>query len=64
MTPEEKTKLVLTITVIVLSIYDVYMIWTYGPRASISEVIVTCTKDYPIIALIFGLICGHLFWRF
>lgn len=63
MSPQDTTKLVLISTVIFLSLYDTYVIWNYGSQASISEVIVALTKENPIIAVVAGLLTGHLFWR-
>lgn len=63
MSPQDTTKLVLITTIIVLCLYDTYVIWNYGPQASISEVVVAQTKENPVIALAAGLLCGHLFWR-
>lgn len=63
MTPQDTTKLVLISTIIFLCLYDTYVIWNYGPQASLSEVVVALTKENPMIALAAGILIGHLFWR-
>jgi len=34
----------------------------FGSAATVSNVVLTWTRSYPILAFLAGLIAGHLFW--
>ena len=56
------TRWVIIITIIVLSVYDVFVISKHGVETSISRVILKWAQKYPIIAFALGVLFGHLFW--
>ena len=57
----------LTITVLVsvavlLLMYDIFVIARYGVKQSISYVVYSLSRQYPIIPFAFGFLMGHLFF--
>lgn len=54
---------ILAILVLVLIVYDVIAIQKGGTEASISSVIIAFAYKMPIFTFLFGVVCGHLFWR-
>jgi hypothetical protein len=49
-------------TIVVLVIFDAFMVANGKPGDTISEVITEAAHRWPVIAFAFGLLCGHLFW--
>jgi hypothetical protein len=49
--------------VILLALYDVFAFARGGTPNTISFIIITWSKDYPIIPLAFGILMGHFFWQ-
>lgn len=45
-----------------MGIYDVIAVWRGGGRATISSVVLDTARAYPILAIAFGILIGHLFW--
>jgi hypothetical protein len=60
---KQKTILVIALTVFLLIVWDIYAILIGGKESSISSVMVVYSYDYPIIPFLFGVLCGHFFWR-
>lgn len=56
------TKIILISFVIILSMYDIWALIFGGVDATISRIVLSYAKDYPIIPFAFGVVCGHLFW--
>lgn len=56
------TRWVLKITMLVLVAWDLFVIWRFGHRPSISVVLRTWGKEEMAIVLILGIIIGHIFW--
>jgi len=56
------TLIVIISTVILLVIYDVWVIMKKGKYESISAWTIRLFKQYPLIALLFGILIGHLAW--
>lgn len=69
MQPRDITELVLLFAATALVLFNIYMIRTYGPQASISHVIGGIgsapqeVKRVIFLAFLFGLLCGHWFWN-
>jgi hypothetical protein len=63
MSPERQTTLVLLLAVIALAAWDVYVFLRFGPQATISHVVASACEAEPIIALVLGIILGHILWR-
>lgn len=60
----KKLTAIFTICIIlIIAIFDVYVIVNGGTEASISHLIITWSYKYPIFTFMFGVVCGHLFWR-
>ena len=57
------TKIFTAIMFIVVAIYDVYAMVIGGTEASISSVIINFSYKMPFFTFLFGVLCGHLFWR-
>lgn len=55
------TGVVLTITAIVLAIYDGYAVWAWGIDASISRFLQDTAIDSPVASFGIGFLCGHCF---
>ena len=56
------TSMVIVLTVVVLALFDVYIIAKKGKQESISAHIIRGSKQYPLVVLMFGILLGHLFW--
>lgn len=63
MTPKQITVTVIVATTAIIIGYDCYAVLVGGIDATVSEIIWTNAKEYPIIAFGAGLLCGHLFWQ-
>lgn len=57
------TFLVVCVWIIILLIYDVIIIWLYGPNASVSVAVHEYSSRFPVFALIVGIGLGHVFWK-
>jgi hypothetical protein len=53
---------VFLLTVLLIGIWDVFSIRLFGPHSTVSDVLQTWSKMYPILPLTVGLILGHIFW--
>jgi hypothetical protein len=47
---------------IIVTLFDVWVIWKKGPQSSISAYIIRGSHKYPLLVLLFGMVLGHLFW--
>jgi hypothetical protein len=56
------TAWVICFTVLMLVLYDIYAVVTWGYEGTISRDILFASLKHPIIAFAAGLLCGHLFW--
>jgi hypothetical protein len=60
------TLVVLLVGAVALIVYDIYLVATGGPEATISWQTLQASRQHPIIPLlvgfIVGLLFGHLFW--
>jgi hypothetical protein len=64
MSLESVTAIILLVVTFTLIFYDIYAkIKVKDGTATISWVILTAAKSYPILAFAAGLLCGHLFWQ-
>ena len=43
-------------------LWDGFAYLTWGPPATISKLLLSWAQEHPIIAFLFGVIFGHLFW--
>jgi predicted permease len=48
--------------VVIIALFDVYIIAKKGKQESISAYIIRGSKNYPLLVLLFGILLGHLFW--
>lgn len=58
-----KTTIFSILLVIVVAVFDVYIIADEGKTASISATLIRWSHEYPSIPFLLGFVCGHLFWR-
>jgi len=56
------TLYVICFCAVLLIAYDFWVGLNYGGNYTESWVILQLTHRYPIIAFVFGLLMGHLFW--
>jgi hypothetical protein len=49
--------------VVIIAIFDVYIIAKKGKQESISAHIIRMSHQYPSIPFLIGFVAGHLFWR-
>ncbi len=57
------TTWVVIVAVIGILGYDGFVIFTAGKEASVSQVIIDMSYEYPSVTFITGFTMGHLFWR-
>lgn len=64
MTKWQKTTVIFVILLIaVITVYDVIAIQQGGKEASISNLLIVWSHEYPSFTFGIGFVCGHLFWR-
>lgn len=56
------TRLTLLLTLIALLGYDLFAVYRFGYDGTISLVVFTMAKAYPIIPFLAGIVVGHLFF--
>jgi hypothetical protein len=56
------TRMVLLLTLICLLGYDLFAVYRFGYEGTISLVVFTMAKSYPIIPFLSGIVVGHLFF--
>jgi hypothetical protein len=49
--------------VVIIAIFDVYIIAKKGKQESISAHIIRMSHQYPSIPFLIGFVAGHLWWR-
>jgi hypothetical protein len=59
----KKTTLFITIaSILVLGIYDFFAVFVGGTESSISHLVITASKDWPIIPFLVGGLMGHFYF--
>lgn len=56
------TEIVIFSTIIILIIYDIFILLKKGSKYTISSVLLELGKKYPIIPFFLGIVFGHIFW--
>lgn len=54
---------VILIFILILIIWDVFLIIIYGPTGTVSWDMWEVSKQHPIIPFCFGCLMAHWFWR-
>jgi hypothetical protein len=49
-------------TAILWAVYDLAVLLAFGPRATISVALYEDSRRFPVIAIVIGLVVGHVFW--
>lgn len=62
MTARRITILLLSIAIVVLGGWDIYVAVNDANGDTISEIVLAASVQRPIIPFVLGVICGHLFW--
>lgn len=62
MTGVDITRLVLLVNAVFLLLYDLFAVWYWGFPSTISVVLYDAVRVRPIIALIIGIVMGHIFF--
>jgi len=57
------TKVFTLILLVIIAVFDGWIMAKGGTEASISHLIITASYKYPMIPFLLGILCGHLFWR-
>jgi hypothetical protein len=57
------TKIFTLVSLVIIIVFDVYIILKEGKASSISATIINWSHEYPSIPFGSGFLCGHLFWR-
>lgn len=57
------TGILIMVSVFIIAVYDIFIIEKGGKMASISQVMIDYSYQYPIGVLAIGIVLGHLFWR-
>ena len=52
----------MAVTAVLLIGYNIAAVLDQTPDNTISAVIWSWTERYPVVAVLFGIVCGHLFW--
>ena len=48
--------------VVIITVFDVWVIAKKGKQESISAHIIRMSYKYPLLVLLLGIVLGHLFW--
>ncbi len=56
------TEAVIYGSIIVLVVYDIFILLDKGVDQTISSVLLKISKNYPIIPFALGIVFGHIFW--
>ena len=56
-------KIILSAFVLIVIIWDVIANCTGHYEATISRVLYDMSANYPVVAFVFGFLCGHAFWK-
>ena len=51
------------LTIIVIGVYDFWIIGTQGKVESVSATVIRWSHEYPSFTFLMGFTFGHLFWR-
>lgn len=57
------TSIFILVGILLIAIYDVFVIFKGGTAASISMTMIKWSYKYPAFTFFAGFTCGHLFWR-
>jgi len=63
MKPLYRTMIIIALVIVGLIAYDAYTIIYDGIDASVSQVIINWTYEYPIFTFSMGVLFGHLMWQ-
>ena len=63
MNPKMMTGIFVAVSVFLWIFYDIYIIFSAGKDASISQVLIEYAYNYPSFPFLTGFICGHIFWK-
>jgi hypothetical protein len=55
-------KYIILLIVIIIACWDIFAVSINCKDATLSVVLLSLTKQYPIIAFVIGVVVGHLFW--
>jgi len=56
------TELFTISALLLMAVFDIYVIITKGKYESISAYVIRGSKKMPLVVLAFGILLGHLFW--
>jgi hypothetical protein len=56
------TYIFIAATVVIILAYDVWAVLAGGLDATISQVLLNSSKEFPVISFALGFVFGHIFW--
>jgi len=56
-------KMILASFVLIVLIWDVAANCSGRPDATVSRVLYDMSSEWPVVAFVFGFLCGHAFWK-
>ena len=57
------TRMLIALIVLVIAVWDFYVIYQGHQEATFSVVIYESSKRWPVIPFVLGFLCGHIFWQ-
>ena len=56
-------KIILSAFVLIVLVWDVTANCSGRPDATVSRVLYDMSSEWPVVAFVFGFLCGHAFWK-
>lgn len=63
MSSRTKTVIFIISILVLIGVFDFYIIFEGGKEASISHTLIEWSYEYPSFTFLLGFTMGHLFWR-
>ena len=57
------TRMLIVFIVLLVTLWDFYVIYQGQVPATFSVVIYESSKRWPVIPFVLGFLCGHIFWQ-
>ena len=57
------TRMLIVFIILVVALWDCYVLYQGQQQATFSVVIYESSKKWPVIPFVLGFLCGHIFWQ-
>ena len=57
------TRMLIVFIILIVALWDCYVLYQGQQQATISVVIYESSKKWPVIPFVLGFLCGHIFWQ-